>query len=143
MLLSQRAGRRTTDGSLLALAVTCAAAVMLPVGIAESGVALLDPHLLLAGAGLALVSAVLPYSLDLVALRRLPPRVVGVLESLEPAVAGVAGMVVLHELLATTQWFALACVTVASVGAVMVTVPGPVPAPGPTPDGHRESTVRR
>jgi len=143
VLLSQRAGRRTTDGSLLALAVTCAAVVMLPVGIAESGVALLDPQLLLAGAGLALVSAVLPYSLDLVALRRLPPRVVGVLESLEPAVAGLAGMVVLHELLAPTQWFALACVTVASVGAVMVTAPGPVPAPGPTPDGHRESTVRR
>jgi inner membrane transporter RhtA len=143
VLLSKRAGRRTPDGSLLAGAVSCAAVVMLPVGIAESGVALLDPELLLAGAGLALVSAVLPYSLDLLALRRLPPRVVGVLESLEPAVAGVAGMVVLHEMLATTQWLALGCVTVASLGAVLVMAPEPVPAPGPTPDAHRESAVRR
>jgi hypothetical protein len=52
-------------------------------------------------------------------------------------------MVVLHEMLATTQWFALACVTVASLGAVLVMAPGPVPTPGPTPDAHRESAVRR
>jgi threonine/homoserine efflux transporter RhtA len=119
LLLSQRAGSQTVDGSLLALAVACAALILLPFGVAESGTALLDWHLLLAATGLALVSAVLPYSLDLSALRRLPARVVGVLESLEPAVAGLAGLLVLHEHLGLIQWSALACVTAACTGAVL------------------------
>jgi inner membrane transporter RhtA len=119
LLLSRHAGRQSTDGSTLALAVACAASIMLPFGIAETGPALLEPQLLAAGCGLALVSAVVPYSLDLTALRRLPPRIVGILESLEPAVAGVAGLAVLRETLATTQWLALVCVTVASVGVVV------------------------
>ncbi len=119
LLLSKQAGRRSADGSFLALAVGCAAAITLPFGVAESGAGMLDPRLLVAGTGLALVSAVLPYSLDLSALRRLPARVVGVLESLEPAVAGLAGLLILQEYLVLPQWLALGCVTAACIGVVL------------------------
>jgi inner membrane transporter RhtA len=64
------------------------------------------------------LSAVLPYSLDLAALRRLPPRTVGVLVSLEPVVGALAGLVLLAEALDARQWIAVGCVTAASAGAV-------------------------
>lgn len=119
LLLSRRAGARTANGSTLALAVTWAALISLPFGITEAGVKLVQPHVLLAGLGLALLSAVLPYSLDLAALRRLPPRVVGVLESLEPVVAALAGLLILSEYLTVTQWLAVSCITSASIGTVL------------------------
>jgi threonine/homoserine efflux transporter RhtA len=125
LLLSRRAGRRATDGSLLAWAVSWAALLSLPFGIAESGTRLLEPHLLLAGIGVAVLSAVLPYSLDLSALRHLPPRMVGTLESLEPAVAALAGILVLGQGLAINQWLALACITIACAGTMTVRPPNP------------------
>jgi inner membrane transporter RhtA len=69
----------------------------------------------------AILSAVLPYSLELAALRRLPPRTVGVLQSLEPATAGVAGAVILGEHLRALQWVALGCVSLAGAGTVSLT----------------------
>jgi inner membrane transporter RhtA len=126
LLLSRRAGHRATDGSLLAWAVAWAALLSLPFGIAESGTRLLEPALLLAGSGVAVLSAVVPYSLDLSALRRLPPRVVGILESLEPAVAALAGILILGQDLAINQWLALACITIACTAAMTV---GPPPRP--------------
>ncbi|WP_104204544.1 EamA family transporter [Billgrantia saliphila] len=118
LLVNRSAGANSQDGSLLAWAVAFAALLTLPFGIGESGEALLDPSLLLAGLGLAIVSAVIPYSLDLAALRRLPARLVGLLESLEPVVAGLAGLLVLGERLGPVQWLAIACITLASAGAV-------------------------
>lgn len=67
----------------------------------------------------AVLSAVLPYSLELAALRRLPTRTVGVLAGLEPASAGLAGVLVLGERLSGVQWLALACVGAASAGTVV------------------------
>lgn len=118
LLLSKRAGARMSGGSPLALALGWAALLTVPWGIAEGGVALLDPAILGQGALVALLSAVLPYSLELVALRQLPPRTVGVLQSLEPATAGLAGALVLHEVLDAWQWVALLCVGVAGAGTV-------------------------
>jgi threonine/homoserine efflux transporter RhtA len=118
LLLSRRAGAASGTGSTLALAVAWAAVVSLPFGIPASGGAVLDPHVLAVGLGVAVLSAVLPYSLDLAALRRLPPRTVGVLESLEPVVGALAGLVLLAEVLGTAQWLAVGCVTAASAGAV-------------------------
>ncbi|MGP4017117.1 EamA family transporter [Saccharopolyspora sp. 5N708] len=119
ILLSHRVGALSSDGSPLALAVACAAVLMLPFGIVESGTALLAPPVLLAGLGVAVLSAVVPYSLELVALRRIPPRVVGVLLSLEPATGALAGLLLLAELLSPAQVVALGCVTAASIGAVL------------------------
>jgi inner membrane transporter RhtA len=116
LLLSRRAG--TADPGTLALAVTWAAAVSLPFGITASGADLLRPPVLAVGFAVAVLSAVLPYSLDLAALRRLPPRTVGVLQSLEPVVGALAGAVLLAELLDARQWVAIGCITAASAGAV-------------------------
>ncbi|MHA6631735.1 EamA family transporter [Pseudonocardia sichuanensis] len=133
LLLSRRAGAATNDGSTLALAVAWAAVVSLPFGIPAGGTDLLRPQVLAVGLAVAVLSAALPYSLDLAALRRLPPRTVGVLESLEPVVGALAGLLLLAELLGPGRWLAIACITAASAGAVASARPARSPtAPAPT-----------
>jgi inner membrane transporter RhtA len=117
LLLSRRAG--ASDRGILALAVAWAAVVTFPFGVSASGAALLHPSALGVGLLVAVLSAVLPYSLDLAALRRLPPRTVGVLQSLEPVVGALAGLVLLGELLDVRQWVAVGCITAAAAGAVL------------------------
>ncbi|MDA0137070.1 EamA family transporter [Solirubrobacter sp. CPCC 204708] len=110
-------GRHTTEGNGLALGMVVAAAVAVPVGVADSGTALLEPWVLAAGLGVALLSSVIPYTLDLEALRRMPPRVFGILMSLEPAAAALIGLALLGETLSWSQWVAVLCVVAASAGA--------------------------
>jgi len=120
ILLSVRTGRLFPGGSGLALAMVVGAVVIAPTGIAQGGDNLLRLDLLAAGAAVALASSVIPYSLELEALRRLPARVFGVLMSLEPAVAALAGLVVLGQDLGAREWGAIALVVVASAGATGV-----------------------
>lgn len=117
ILLSAALGRETTEGNGLALGMAVAAVVVVPFGVAMGGAALLQPWVLAAGFGVALLSSVIPYSVELEALRTIPPRVFGVLMSLEPAMAALVGLLVLHESLRGTQWVAVLCVVVASAGA--------------------------
>jgi inner membrane transporter RhtA len=117
ILLTAALGSRTTDGQGLALAMSVGAVVVLPVGVVESGSALLDPRILAIALAVALLSSVVPYSLELEALRSIPPRVFGVLMSMEPAVAALAGLLVLGEALHALQWVAVGLVVAASVGA--------------------------
>jgi inner membrane transporter RhtA len=123
ILLSAALGRHTSDGGGLALGMTLAAVVVIPVGIVDSGSALLEPWVLAVGLGVALLSSVIPYSLELEALRRIPPKVFGVLLSLEPAVAALVGMVVLGEHLRPVQWLAVLLVVAASAGATRMARP--------------------
>lgn len=117
IVASAALGRHTTEGNGLALGMIVAVLVAVPIGVVDSGAALVQPWVLIAGLGLALLSSVVPYSLDLEALRTMPPRVFGILMSLEPAMAALIGLVVLQELLHWSQWIAVLCVVVASVGA--------------------------
>jgi inner membrane transporter RhtA len=117
ILLSAALGRHTTDGGGLALGMVLATVVVAPVGIAGTGTALFEPWVLAVGLGVALLSSVVPYSLELEALRRIPPKVFGVLMSLEPAVASLVGLVVLGEILGVSQWVAVLLVVAASAGA--------------------------
>ncbi|KOV83479.1 transporter [Nocardia sp. NRRL S-836] len=117
ILLTAKLGSQTSDGKGLALAMAVGALVALPFGVTSAGAALFDPVVLAAGLAVALMSSVVPYSLELQALRRIPPRVFGILMSLEPAVAAVAGLLVLGEQLKPAQWAAVCCVVIASVGA--------------------------
>jgi inner membrane transporter RhtA len=117
ILLGAALGRRTTEGNGLALGMAVAALVAVPVGVAAGGAALVQPWVLGAGLGVALLSSVIPYSLDLEALRRMPPRVFGTLMSLEPAVAALIGLLLLQESLHWSQWLAVLCVVAASAGA--------------------------
>ncbi|HEY4460338.1 MAG TPA: EamA family transporter [Pseudonocardiaceae bacterium] len=110
-------GARTSGGRGLALAMAIGGLISLPLGIVDAGPSLFSPIALAAGLGVALLSSVLPYSVELEALRRIPPRVFGILMSLEPAVAALVGLLVLGEALRPTQWVAIACVVVASAGA--------------------------
>lgn len=117
ILLSARMGQAVPGQSGLALAMIVAAALVLPAGIAEGGAELLDPVVLAVGLGVAILSSAIPYSLEFEALRRLPAGVFGVLMSLEPAMAALAGFVVLGEVLAARELVAIALVVVASAGA--------------------------
>ncbi len=97
--------------------------VVVPFGVIDSGAALLQPWILLAGLGVALLSSVIPYSLELEALRKMPPRVFGILMSLEPAMAALIGLIVLHETLNWSQWIAVLSVVAASAGATRAAQP--------------------
>jgi inner membrane transporter RhtA len=117
IVLSAATGRRFSGSTGLAMASIVGATAMLPVGVASGGTVLLDPQLLLIGAGVGLLSSVIPYSLELEALRRVPARVFGILMSLEPAVAALVGLVVLGEVLSAREWAAIGCVIIACVGS--------------------------
>jgi inner membrane transporter RhtA len=115
--LSKRTGAIFAGGRGLAIAMAVGALVVLPAGLVQGGAALARPDMLAAGLAVALASSVLPYSLELEALRRLPAAVFGVLMSLEPAVAALAGFVVLGQELGAAELIAIAMVVVASAGA--------------------------
>jgi inner membrane transporter RhtA len=117
ILLSARVGGTFEGGSGLAIAMAVAALLLLPVGIADGGGSLLDPGLLALGFGVAILSSAIPYSLELEALRRMPARVFGVLMSLDPAIATLAGLVVLGQVLAGREVAGILLVVVASAGA--------------------------
>jgi inner membrane transporter RhtA len=117
ILLSARVGRVFPGGSGLTLAMIVAAAALLPVGVAGAGADLLVPWILAAGAAVAILSSAIPYSLELEALRRMPQHVFGVLMSLEPAVAALAGFVLLGEDLVPRELVAILFVVAASAGA--------------------------
>jgi inner membrane transporter RhtA len=129
ILLSAQTGRRWPGLDGLAVASVVATLLLSPPALLSAGGDLADARVLLLGAAVGLLSSVIPYSCELVALRSLPPSVFGILMSLEPAAAALAGLVVLQEVLAPTQWLAMACVVVASVGATRrtTTLAEPVP----------------
>ncbi|MDQ2743648.1 MAG: EamA family transporter, partial [Chloroflexota bacterium] len=117
ILLSARVGAAFSGGQGLAIAMGVGGVVLLPFGIVSGGTHLFQPGLLLAGLAVALLSSVVPYSLELEALRSMPTRVFGVLMSLEPAVAAIVGFIVLHQVLGVRAVAALVLVSVASLGA--------------------------
>jgi inner membrane transporter RhtA len=117
ILLSARVGRVFPGGSGLALALVASSALLVPAGIADGGGELLQPELLAIGAAVAMLSSAIPYSLELESLRRLPEAVFGVLMSLEPAMAALAGFVVLGQDLRTRELVAILLVVAASAGA--------------------------
>ncbi|MFE4692524.1 DMT family transporter [Streptomyces sp. NPDC056749] len=118
ILFSARTGRRFPQADGLALAMVVAAVLSLPLGIMESGSKLVVPSTLGLGIAVALLSSVLPYTLELMALRRLPAPTFAVLMSLEPAIAATAGFLILDQALSTTDALAIALVIGASMGAV-------------------------
>ena len=115
--VNARVGRAFQGGQALALAMVVAAAVALPVGLVQGGSNLVSVHALLVGSAVGLLSSTIPYSLELEALRRIVPSVFGVLMSLEPAVAALAGLIVLGQGLPFRAALGIALVVAASVGA--------------------------
>ncbi len=101
-----------------ALGLCVAALVVLPVGIATAGSRLLDISLLPRAVAVAVLSSALPYTLEMVALKRLPQRTFGILMSAEPAIAAMFGLLMLDERLSLMQCAAIVCVIAASLGSV-------------------------
>lgn len=122
IVFSARTGRRFPQADGLALAMAVAALLFLPLGIAEAGTRLLDPTTLALGSAVALLSSVLPYTLELLALRRLPASTFAILMSLEPAIAATAGFLILGQALSATEAAAITLVIAASIGAVRTQV---------------------
>lgn len=118
IIFSARTGARFAQLDGLAIAMTIAAALVTPAGVITAGAVLWTPDALWRGASIAVLSSVLPYSLELIALRRLAAHVFGILLSLEPAVAALAGLFVLGQQLSAPQLLGMGCVVAAS-GLVM------------------------
>jgi inner membrane transporter RhtA len=117
ILLGIRVGRAFAGASGLAPAMMIGTLLIAPWGIISAGGNLGDAQLVGAGVGVGLLSSALPWSLELEAMRRLPAQVFGVVLSLEPAVAAIAGLLLLDEHLHVRAWAAIALVVVASAGA--------------------------
>ncbi|MEV0361840.1 EamA family transporter [Nocardia fusca] len=133
-LLLSRALAATLGHSALGIALPVAACLGFPAGVASNGITVFQPQILVLGATVAILSAVIPYSLEMTALKRIPAGTAGILLSLEPVVAALAGLFVLGETLSGPRWFGIACICGATVVAISSTGPaGNAGAPAPVP----------
>jgi inner membrane transporter RhtA len=119
ILASANVGRLVPGMDGLAVALLVSALLALPFGADGATRAVDDPLVLLAGLGVAFLSSIIPYGLELSALRRIPTRVFGILMSLEPAAAALAGLLVLGQRLGPRELVALVLVSAASLGVTL------------------------
>lgn len=117
IVLSAATGRRFTGSTGLVIAMAVAAVAVTGPAVAAGGAALARPAVLATGVAVGLLSSVVPYRLEMEALRRIPARVFGIWMSLEPAVAALVGLVLLGQVLALPEWLAIVAVVIASAGA--------------------------
>jgi len=118
ILFGQRAGA-DNGVQTAALGVMIAALFVTPFGVAHAGAALFTPALIPVALGVAVLSTALPYTLEMIALTRMPARTFGTLMSVEPAIAAMSGLLFLNEYLSVAQWMAISCIILASVGATL------------------------
>ena len=118
IVFGKRAGHLHA-GQSVSLGLLVAALVVVPVGVAHAGAALLSPSVLLVGVAVAAISSALPISLEMMALKRLPKEAFGIMISMEPAVAALLALVLLGERLDTVQWLAIGCIVAASMGSAL------------------------
>lgn len=119
ILFGQRAGNLASGGITVALGMTVAACFLVPIGLISAGSALFSWQVIPLAIAVAALSSALPYSLEMVALKNLPAQSFSVLMSLEPAIAALAGFLLLSELLSVTQWLAILLVIGASLGSTL------------------------
>ncbi|MGH3219041.1 MAG: EamA family transporter [Streptosporangiaceae bacterium] len=117
IVLSSATGRRFPGSAGLAIAMVVAAVLVTPPAVLAGGRAMFRPAVLAIGAAVGILSSVIPYRLELEALRRMPTRLFGVWMSLEPAVAALIGLVMLGQHLTVLEWLAIGFVMIACAGA--------------------------
>lgn len=131
ILLSARTGRNFAKLDGLAIAMTIGAIVVVPIGIVSAGAPIFRPGVLGLGAAVAVLSTAIPYTFELLALRRLPASTFAILMSLGPAIASLIGFLVLHQVLTPIELAGVALVVIASMGAVRFAQRAVPPAVGP------------
>jgi inner membrane transporter RhtA len=119
IVLGQRTAAVLPGTLAVAVGMLVGALLVVPFGLASGQLAALTPHLALLGGLLALFSSVLPFTLEMQALKSLPTRIFSILMSLEPAAAAVSGWLLLHERLTVGQWLAVVLIVIASAGATL------------------------
>ncbi len=132
-------GKRTGHmhgGMVVSLALFSAAIVVVPFGIAEAGIKLLAPTVLLFGFAVAAVSSAIPYSLEMFALKRLSHSTFSTMLATEPAVAALAGMLLLNEHLSVIQWTAIGIIMCAAIGSALMARPVAAPVTKRQADTH-------
>lgn len=132
ILLSARTGQRYSRLDGLAIAMSIGAIAIAPIGIISAGIALLRPIDLLLGLAVAILSSAIPYGLELISLRRLPAATFSILLSVAPAIAALAGLVVLGQQLSPLEAIGIGCVVVASSGAVLASARSRIASTGKT-----------
>lgn len=129
ILLSARVGRDFSGGNGLAIALLAGSIGLLPLGLLTAGPHLADGRVLLIGLGVGLLSAVIPYSLEMEALRSIPTRLFGILMSTEPAIGALVGLILLRQVLSLRAVIAIALIMAASIGATRGSSEPAVPPP--------------
>lgn len=119
IVLGGRLSRLLPGGHAVSTGLLVSAVVVLPFAAASGGFARVTPGRLAAGTGVALLSSAIPFTLEMIALKTIPARTFGILMSLEPAAAALAGFAILHEVLSPAQWLAVALVIAASAGSTL------------------------
>ncbi len=127
IVFGKRAGANGGQGHAAGYGVIIAALIVIPVGVAHAGTALLSPALLPVALIVGLLTSAIPYSLEMVALSRMPQRIFGVLMSLEPALGALSGFLFLQERLNLLQIAAVGLIMAASAGVVLVDGAEPTP----------------
>jgi inner membrane transporter RhtA len=126
IIFGRRAGA-VHGGQITALGMLVGALMIVPIGLAQNGAQLFSPAVLPAGIGVAVISGALPYSLEMIAMPRIPTRILGVLLSLDPALGAVSGLLFLDERLSWLQSGAIVCIMAASAGSAAGHAMQPLP----------------
>jgi inner membrane transporter RhtA len=119
IVLMKKTGKLFPGLEGLSISLIAAALVATPFGMAQTGLHIAAPQLAIT-AGLALLVPLLPYALEMAALRHMTSSSFGILMSVEPAIGALAGFAVLHQPMGAVQIAGTLLVVTASVGAVLV-----------------------
>lgn len=119
IIMGSKVSREMDTKNALAVGMVIATLIVLPVVIYTGELNNLTTNTLLLGFAVAVLSSALPFSLDLVALRKLPAKTFSILTSLQPAFAAFSGLLFLNEQLTLTQWISVLCVIIASMGTTI------------------------
>ena len=119
ILFGKNTGNQSSGGATVAIGMAISALFLVPFGVAFQGSALLNWELIPLGIMIGILSSALPYSLEMVALRNMPAQGFSIMMSMEPAIAAVAGLIILGEILSLWQWIAICMIIIASVGSSM------------------------
>jgi inner membrane transporter RhtA len=117
IVYGQKTGKSVHGGTATAVGMVVASLLAIPFGVAKAGTAIFDLSVVPIALAVAVLASVIPYSLEMVALQRLPAKTFGILMSLEPAIGSVFGFAMLGERLSWTQWLAIVCIIAASAGS--------------------------